>query len=177
MSQLKVNSIVPVGGLPSGANGGIIQVVQSVKTDTASSTADSFANIGPTVSITPSSNSNKILVRFTFVGFPSGSAWAHYFRLARGGSGISGSVGDSDGNRVQAGTVVDSYAEGSLSYIQTSFEFLDSPATTSAVTYSIQHKRAASDAGTFYLGRNDDDSNASSVGRFPSIITAMEVTV
>ena len=34
MSQIKVNSIVPAGGLPSGATaGGIIQVVQSVKTD------------------------------------------------------------------------------------------------------------------------------------------------
>ena len=32
MSQLKVNSIVPAGGLPSGANGGIIQVVSATKT-------------------------------------------------------------------------------------------------------------------------------------------------
>ena len=40
MSQLKVNSIVPVGGLPSGASGGgIIQVVQAVKTNTASTTS------------------------------------------------------------------------------------------------------------------------------------------
>ena len=32
MSQLKVNSIVPVGGLPSGATGGgIIQTVQTIK--------------------------------------------------------------------------------------------------------------------------------------------------
>ena len=176
MSQIKVNSIIPVAGVPTGGGGGIVQIKQTVKTDTASSTADSFTNIGPTVSITPTSSSSKILVRFTFVGFPSGSSWAHYFRLARGGSGISGSVGDSAGNRLQAGTVIDSYAEGSLSYIQTSFEFLDSPATTSATTYSIQHRRAASDAGTFYLGRNDYDNDGSSTGRFPSIITALEVS-
>ena len=176
MSQLKVNSIVPVGGLPSGSNGGIIQMKQTVKTDTASSTADSFTNIGPTVAITPSSNSNKILVRFTFVGFPSGSAWAHYFRLARGGAEISGSVGTDVGSRTPASTVIDSYGEGSLSYIQTSFEFLDSPATTSETTYSIQHRRAASSAGTFYLGRNDDDVNSSNAARFPSIITAFEIT-
>ena len=36
MSQLKVNSIVPVGGLPAGATGGgIIQTVTLTKTDTA----------------------------------------------------------------------------------------------------------------------------------------------
>ena len=29
MSQLKVNSIVPVGGLPSGANGGIIMMLNT----------------------------------------------------------------------------------------------------------------------------------------------------
>ena len=63
MSQLKVNSIVPVGGLSSGANGGIIQVVQSVKTDTFSTSSSSFTDItGLSATITPSSNSNKILV-------------------------------------------------------------------------------------------------------------------
>ena len=142
MSQLKVNSIVPVGGLPSGSNGGIIQVVQSVKTDTASSSSSSFVDFGPTVTITPSSSSNKVLVRFTLVGSSGNANYAYYFRLARGGSAISGSVGDSSGSRTPAGTVIDSYGHGSLSYIQTSFEFLDSPATTSATTYSIQFKRS-----------------------------------
>ncbi|BCV08527.1 MAG: hypothetical protein CM15mL8_070 [Caudoviricetes sp.] len=55
MSQLKVNSIVPVGGLPSGASGGIIQVVQTVKTDTMSTsgTGGSYQDItGLSVTIT-----------------------------------------------------------------------------------------------------------------------------
>ena len=44
MSQLKVNSIVPVGGLPAGATaGGIIQIVQTKKTDTASNSTASGA--------------------------------------------------------------------------------------------------------------------------------------
>ena len=161
-------------GATSGVNGPFLQIKQSVKTDTASSTADSFTNIGPTVAITPSSNTNKILVRFTFVGFGSNNNWAHFFRLARGGSVITGSVGDSAGSRTQAATVIDTYGEGSLSYIQTSFEFLDEPATTSATTYSIQHKRAGSGAGTFYLGKNHSDSDTSNYARFPTIITAME---
>ena len=36
MSQIKVNSIVPIAGLSAGASGGIIQIVQAVKTDNAS---------------------------------------------------------------------------------------------------------------------------------------------
>ena len=38
MSQLKVNSIIPVGGIPTGGTGGIIQVKQTVKSDTSTET-------------------------------------------------------------------------------------------------------------------------------------------
>ena len=175
MSQIKVNSIVPVGGLPSGANGGIIQVVQTVQTGTSSSSADSFTNIGPTVAITPSSSSNKVLVRFTLVGFGSAANYSYFFRLARGGSAIG--VGDGSGSRTQASTIIDTYGDGGIAAIQTSFEFLDSPATTSATTYSIQFRRGTSSAGTFYIGRNDYDADEVGIGRYPTIITAMEVTV
>ena len=60
MSQLKVNSIVPVAGLPSGAKGGIIQVKQNIKTDTSSfnaSTGNFSGNIaGLTETITTQSS-------------------------------------------------------------------------------------------------------------------------
>ena len=66
MSQLKVNSIVPVGGLPSGSNGGIIQVKQTIKKDvftTSQYVGSGYTDLtGLSVAITPSSNSNKILV-------------------------------------------------------------------------------------------------------------------
>ena len=39
MSQLKVNSIIPVAGIPSGGAGGIIQMKQTVKTDAFSHTS------------------------------------------------------------------------------------------------------------------------------------------
>ena len=65
MSQLKVNSIVPAGGLPSGASGGIIQVVSTTRTDTFSESGiDEGEHSGAAISvtITPSSNSSKILI-------------------------------------------------------------------------------------------------------------------
>ena len=66
MSQLKVNSIVPVGGLPAGASGGgIIQVVQTVKSDTFSESLGANTNSSTNciqVTITPSSNSNNVLI-------------------------------------------------------------------------------------------------------------------
>ena len=51
-------------------------------------------------------------------------------------------------NRTLAGTVIDTYGGGSLSFIQTSFEFLDSPNTTSATTYKVQVKYTALGGGS-----------------------------
>ena len=63
MSQLKVNSIVPSGGLTSGANGGIVQMVTShMKTRQSISASTSFQATGLSATITPSSNNSKILI-------------------------------------------------------------------------------------------------------------------
>ena len=77
MSRLVTNAIrstaassdamtIDSAGKPSFPNGGvgkILQVIQTVKTDTWSSTAASFTDIsGMSLSITPTSTSNKILI-------------------------------------------------------------------------------------------------------------------
>ena len=62
MSQIKVDSIVPSGGLPSGSSGGIVQIKSVTKTDTFSATSNSYTDVTDlTLSITPQSTSNKIL--------------------------------------------------------------------------------------------------------------------
>ena len=96
MSQIKVNSIVPVGGLPSGSNGGIIQVVQTVKTDTFSHNSTSFADLtGLSATITPSSSSNKILCDmriYISAGTSNGTSTA-IFNLVRGSTNIAQPAG------------------------------------------------------------------------------------
>ena len=62
MSQLKVNSIIPVSGVPTGGGGGIIQTVTAVKTDTASTNSTSFVDTGLEATITPTSSTSKILI-------------------------------------------------------------------------------------------------------------------
>ena len=45
MSELRTNRIIPRDGLPSGSAGGIIQVKQTVKTDTFSHNSQTFTEI------------------------------------------------------------------------------------------------------------------------------------
>ena len=60
-SELRVDKIIPTAGVPTGGGGGIIQVVQSTRTDTDSTSSSTFADI-LTVSITPKSNTSKFLL-------------------------------------------------------------------------------------------------------------------
>ena len=69
MSQIKVDSIIPRGGLASGSSGGIIQVRSVTKTDTFQTSSASFTDItGLSVSITPQSTSSKILIQVHITG-------------------------------------------------------------------------------------------------------------
>ena len=64
-SELRVDKIIPTIGVPSGGGGGIIQVVNTIKTDTFSTGANmqTKATItGLTASITPKFSTSKILI-------------------------------------------------------------------------------------------------------------------
>tara|TARA_A100001391_G_scaffold73825_1_gene47747 strand:+ start:865 stop:1383 length:519 start_codon:yes stop_codon:yes gene_type:complete len=171
MSQIKVNSIVPAGGLPSGSNGGIIQVVSTTKTDTTSSSSSSFADItGMSVTITPSTNSSKIYL-VGYVNTCTNDARNRvYFKIT--GGNCSNYLGDAATGHETANVSPASY--DNFAYMQTSvpFHFLDSPATTSAVTYQIQWAVEASQ--TAYLNRayNVDSNSANTASTF----TAYEVS-
>lgn len=173
MSQLRTNSIVPVGGIPAGASGGgIIQCVQVVKTDIFSSTSTSFVDVtGMSASITPRSSNNKILIICRFAHSRSTSTTGVHFRLARGGSAIF--VGDASGSRTQAAT--GSHYLDSYNHIGETITFLDSPATTSSTTYSLQG-RVSYSGPTWYVNKSGFDDNRAEDARTASSIILMEVS-
>ena len=168
MSQLKVNSIIPAGGLVSGSNGGIIQVVQTVKTDTFSKQSTAFVDLtGLSATITPSSSSNKILVEariYMSMGTSSGSTTA-IFNFVRGSTNIAQPAGSNSHNATMHSwnNVAHMAAHGMI--------FLDSPATTSATTYKIQ-MGADGTAATLYLNRYYNSDNYRGI----STLTLYEVS-
>ena len=171
MSQLKVNSIIPVSGVPTGGGGGIIQIVSTTKTDTFSTSSSSMADItGLSVTITPSSNSSKILILVHCTGNGNGSTRVS-FRLMRG----STLIGAGDANQDRGRTFGGIFAPNNDNTTETvSTVHLDSPATTSATTYKVQVTQGTGQ--TVYVNRSDSYSNHSTHNSGTSSITVMEVT-
>ena len=148
MSQIKVDSVVPRGGIPSGADGGgIIQTVFEIVTgDFSTANDDAYNDItGMSATITPSSSSSKILITVCMTHNVSSNSNI-IFRLIRGSSTNLGAYTGSG-----AGVGGDGIAGGKYDSARgnpTTFQFLDSPSTTSSTSYKIQEYH---NAGTFAL--------------------------
>jgi len=178
MSQLKVNSIVPVGGLPSGATaGGIIQTVSTVKKDTltvdvASQNAYDFT--GFNVAITPTTNSSKILIMAT-VNVGWSSTMPFFMQLMVNGSVCTDAVGDAAGNRVRSSM---GGFQGHTSGIETvNLSFVHSPASTSTQTYNLAFRHDSSQTKNLAINRSSGDGDSAQGGRFASSLIAMEMGV
>ena len=150
--------------------GTMFNLQQGTKTDTATSTSTSFADTGISVSITPTSATNKVLVR-AVIQVSTQSNTAALLKLVRGSTDIG--IGDAASSRSRVGASgYTSIATGEVSTIV--LEWLDSPATTSATTYKVQWACSVG-ATTIYLNRAPTDTDASSYPRCVSTISVMEV--
>lgn len=151
----------------------IVQVQSTTKTDTFSTNSTTFTDItGLSVSITPKSTSNKILIVASLCGDLSLLNYGAYFQLVRDSTAIG--IGDAAGSRQRTTSGFDSYGNGGLSWKVCTMNFLDSPSTTSSVTYKVQ-TRSALVAASVLINKNNDDTDNSVNGRGVSTITVMEI--
>ena len=171
MSQLKVNSIIPTGGVPTGGGGGVTQIKSTVKLDAFSSTSTSYTDVtGLNVSITPTSSSNKVLIICQISGNGTGATQG-YFALARDSDNTI-FLGNQTGSRVRA--TLNMYNNQNNECKNGTLVFLDSPSTTSSVTYKIQCRTQGQ--GTVNINRSELFQNNANSGTLTSSITAMEVS-
>jgi len=157
-----------------GYAGAILQVVQTVKTDTFSRTSSGsdYGEItGLSVSITPSSASSKILI-FASISCSVTASNRVGLRLAVNSSAITAYTGDASGSRTRAASATWASATGNdLSHL--TLNYLHSPGSTSAQSYSIQG--SAEGTSTFYLNRAATNVDSINVYVGASSIIAMEV--
>ena len=175
MSELRTNRIIPRDGLVSGASGGVIQVVfSSLATgSTVTVNSSSFVDI-MSASITPTRSDSKILVMYDL----SWSAINGHCscRLMRDSTPIK--VGDASGNKTQVTGQVHYTSGDQYDLEQVSGTHMDTPATTSAVTYSMQigtPYSASYDCTVNY--HSEDGADLAWSGRGASTITVMEISV
>ena len=176
-SQLRVDKIVPVDGVPSGGGGGIIQVVSTTKTTAFTSSSTSYVDItGLSATITPKFSTSKIYMTVNL----NSSSDVRYaaFRFVRGSTPIA--VG-TDTTGSQEAVTMTTGSNNAITYDNLilrnqAMSILDSPATTSATTYKVQGKITYS-TGNFYINRTPyTDTTSTYVMRAASTITLMEVS-
>ena len=162
------------------ASGKILQVINTLKTDTQSSSGDTFVDIsGLTISITPSSSSNKVLVR-GYVALSTQLNGTGNLKVFRDSTEICKSTADSTAanNSTAMFKVLNAGATtttGRSQMWQLQFEVLDTPNTTSAVTYKCQFAELHIGA-TIYVNRIFYSGGLDAVHHGSvSSITAMEV--
>jgi hypothetical protein len=166
------NAAVTSAKLASGVGGKILQVVQTEKTDVSSAvTGSTWTDFGLSVDITPSSTSSKILI-LCKLQVSNGNGYDVKQRLMRNSTPIF--IGDAAGSRPQAtSTYLANYDTG-YSSLPVSISYLDSPSTTSQVTYKVQGANYTS--GTVWLNRGPNDSDTATYeSRTASSIIVMEV--
>ena len=167
MSELRTNRIVPRDGLPSGSAGGIIQVKSVTYTTQDSITNEnSFVSKGPSATITPTRSDSKILIQYSVNGQNRTNNLHILGRIVKTIGGTQSTVQNL--GLISYGTS----AHDQIEYISGSL--LDSPSTTSAITYNFQIRCSDSNTGTFYI--NYADGVTSQVATNASFMTLMEVS-
>ena len=163
------------GTIATTANAGkILQVIQTVKKNRQTINSTTLVDItGMSVSITPSSASNKVLVNYSLVVFSNAVYYA--LRLLRD-SDSTIFIGDENPsatsqNRASFGSYDSSYVIADT----IAQSFLDSPNTTSATTYKLQAYSPYCSAYTIGINSGVVLDNYSYMNNCVSTITAMEV--
>jgi hypothetical protein len=151
----------------------IKQVVQTVKTDTFTTTSATYTALtGMSVTLTTASATNKVLVVANVTGANSSNASAN-FRLMRGATVLA--VGDTAGDRIRAfsgwlGSGASGYATENVTMV-----FLDSPGAAASTTYSVEVSRGGVTSTTVCVNRTGVDTDSTDHSRYVSSITAIEV--
>ena len=136
LNSSSITGLASSGGFSSRQTGEVLQVVQGTYNTYTSSSSTSYIDSGLSVSITPTSSSSKILVKVSqFLMIAGGNQGQDcYLNIVRNSTQIwetlsqAINVYDQGGSGVEVGTFI-------------CLNYLDSPSTTSAITYKTQVKK------------------------------------
>ena len=161
------------------SSGSVIQTKQTYRTSLfeESLTQGNYSSAVMTCTITPYSTTSKILVLCTVHISTGASTNGAQAQLQRDGTPIG--IADAAGSRSRGtgGGMGSSAVNRQQSNVQ--MTFLDSPSSTSALSYTAHIKPGFSGTQTVHLNRegDGDSGTGANVGRSASSLTLMEVAV
>lgn len=154
-----------------GISGAVRKVVSKTKTDTYTNASSGYNDItGLSASITPTLTSSKILVIAVVNGsVNTATDNGGQVKLLRDSTDIA--VGAAAGSRTQAGAYLGVLNTNTMA--SAVIVHVDSPATTSSVTYKLQGR--PSNGGDFHCNRSNADSDSDIQTRTASFIILVEL--
>ena len=164
-SELRVDKIIPTGGIPTGGGGGVIQVVSfTTQTETTANAGTTFVDTGVTATITPKFATSRILIltyhSVTFSNFAgNGDTGGWSIRLLRGNTVIKNGASNGSDHYISVPSE-SSYIVFNDPDFQQHF---DSPNTTSAVTYKTQVNESNSEINVKINGNQSSNVDSSMI--------------
>ena len=140
-------SLGAVTALPAGVGGKVLQVVQGTKSSERNMSSTSYTTSQTTVSITPSSTSSKILITYGSDYLIEDANTYFIHTLYRDSTNVVTAAGLGQIRAVTGG-----------GYSFPLFgQYLDSPSSTSAISYTTYYKRGGG-SGALYINWNNSTS-------------------
>ena len=162
-SELRVDKIIPTDGAPTGGGGGIIQVLQGSTNNRVETSSQSFVETNLSATITPKFSTSKIFVMISGdcnTNADDNEMFMTIYRKIGGGS--FSNIGESTYGFACARSNADRL------HSAVSINYLDSPATTSAVIYKLYVRKTNQGSGNVEFPVNN--------GAQAVFITLMEVS-
>ena len=176
MSQLKVDSIIPTTGVPTGGGGGIIQMKFASFTGTQTFTSAGKTDITSlSVSLTPHYTTSKLWI----TGLVSlGQEYDSCQNVHIDVNGTEVGMGDAASNRTRAHSGMGYNNENQDHYQMNGIpvNWIHSPSSTSAQTVKLQVSQTDTSGTSAYINRSNTDTNAVWQGRYVSTLTVFEVS-
>ena len=163
-SELRVDKIIPTGGVPTGGGGGIIQILQGSTNNRIETSSQSFVASNLSATITPKLSTSKIFVMISGDCNTNADDNELFMTIYRKIGGGSFSNIDNNTNYGFACARSDSARLHSA----VSINYLDSPSTTSSIEYKVYVRKTSAGSGNVEFPVNNGAQHA--------FITLMEVS-
>ena len=182
-SELRVDKIMPVDGVPTGGGGGIVQMRQAFKTDTQSHNTATRVDIsGLSITITPMFSTSKLWITgMVAIGHAADTCCNIFINangsLIGGSNTANGGALSSQPQDVHTGIGYHYVADyEKYRIIPAHVNFLYSPGSTSVQTIKLQMSQTDTSNQYMYVNRSDSDNNATWVNRQTSSLSVFEVS-